>query len=92
MALPADLVLEGVDYFTPFQLELKRSLPGEDVNEPPARGLRNKARRRLPGGQKTRRLRRRTGSDPSFMGSQIRLAEVGHHSSRNRGLKPPKKK
>lgn len=88
-----DFDISGDDTFTPLvEMPLSVPMPGEDEADPPARGLGSRAWRRINGGQKTRRLRRRTGSDPDFMGSFIRDAEVGHHSKRNRGRKPRSRK
>lgn len=83
---------EEPDYMVVLNWSLAQPLEHEHIVEPPARGLRNKARRRIPNGQKTRRLRRRTCSDPLFMGSYIRDAQKGHHSWRNRGRKATHRK
>ena len=79
------------DWWQDFYASLNEEEPFEDIEEPPLRGIGSRVRRRIRGAQKTRKLRRRTGGDPDFMGSQIRYAGDAKRGDRHGHVSPIRK-
>lgn len=79
------------DWWEDFYASLGEDEPFEHIEEPPLRGIGSRVRRRIRGGQKTRKLRRRTGSSPDAMGTQIRYAGSGRRGDRHGDVSPNRK-